>query len=206
MKVLIADDHDLVAHALAALLVAHDPDITTDHVTNLPDTLGRLRSNEDYAAVLLDFRMPGMNGIDSVRQAVQVDSDTPIILMSGSINTSQIRRAIEAGARGFVPKTLSGPALINAIRIVASGESYVPTSVFENSEHSRDSAVTNAFTPRELDVLSQLKLGSGNKEIARGLGIAETTVKLHLRTMSEKLRARNRTEIVVRAFELGLIE
>lgn len=205
MKLLIADDHDLVAHALSALLKAHDPDVKTDHVVDFQQVITFLTTGAAIDAILLDFKMPGMNGIDGVRRIVEKSSPVPVIVMSGNVTTRQIKRSIEYGAKGFVPKTLAGPALINAIKIVISGETYVPANVLDTGSGEANAAVCDALTPRELDVLDQLKLGCSNKEIAHSLEIAETTVKLHLRTISEKFSAKNRTDIIVRAFEVGLL-
>ena len=206
MKILIADDHDLVAHALSALLTGVDPAIVTRHANDLPDALELMRSEGEFEAVLLDFRMPGMNGLQGVGAMVDAAGDIPVIVMSGSVTSSQVRAAMERGARGFIPKTLAGPSLINALRLIISGETYVPTAVLDGASGEADAAMAMGLTPREKEVLHQLRLGGSNKEIANALDIAETTVKLHLRSVSEKISAKNRTDIIVRAFELGLLE
>jgi len=210
MKVVLADDHDLVRDGLIALIARDDPTI---EVTPVPDLNGALRAlNEDsYDVVVLDLRMPGMQGLEGVRRVMQRYKDLPIVLMSGVINGSDIDEAYALGVRGFVPKTMAGKALVNALRLVVAGERYIPSILMEQRHHepggedSGGSGPVN-LSPRETQVLQRLSHGASNKEIARSLEIQETTVKLHLRNLSEKLSARNRTDIVIKAIEKGLIK
>ncbi|MCI5043253.1 MAG: response regulator transcription factor [Aquisalinus sp.] len=204
MKVLLADDHDLVRDALSALLIAEEPDIDVVTTADLPSALQWVKNEQDFDVIILDMRMPGMNGLDGVQQMLVACHDAKVVLMSGSNVSSEIETALQMGVFGFVPKTIAGAALLNAIKLVAAGEKYLPAYLL--SKKSGLSPNNNAphLTEREREVLAELRRGNSNKEISRTLGIAETTVKLHLRSLSEKLEARNRTDIVVRAIDLGL--
>lgn len=202
MKVLLADDHDLVRDGLIAILSRDDPSIKVSAVEDLDRALGLLEE-ERFDVILLDLRMPGMQGLEGVRRVTELHPDLPIVLMSGSISHSDVEEAYEMGIRGFVPKTLAGKALVNALRLVVAGERYIP-SVIMRDARERERAL-GVLSPREAQVLQRLSHGASNKEIARSLEIQETTVKLHLRNLSDKLGARNRTEIVIKAMEQGLL-
>ncbi len=205
MKVLLADDHDLVRDGLIAIMLRDDPGIKVSAVEDLDRALGLLEE-ESFDVILLDLRMPGMQGLEGVSRVSELHPDLPIVLMSGAISHGDIDEAYDLGIRGFVPKTLAGKALVNALRLVVAGERYIPSAIMPDMR-DRDSRLRNAgaLSPREAQVLQRLSHGASNKEIARSLQIQETTVKLHLRNLSDKLGARNRTEIVIKAMEQGLV-
>lgn len=205
MNILLADDHDLVRDAIGAMLQNIDPTIHVTTVEDLPSAMACLRGDEAFDIIILDLKMPGMNGLSGISRVLSIRDDIPIIIMSGSASTQDVRTALELGARGFVPKTLAGKSLINAIRLVASGESYVPTDVLTGQDSGKTEGLRAALTKREKEVLAQLRQGHSNKEIARVLSIAETTVKLHVRSLSDKFSARNRTDIVISAIDAGIV-
>jgi len=205
MRILLADDHDLVRDAIGALLQKDDPNIEVRAVEDLSNAIACVRQETPFDVIILDLRMPGMNGLSGVATMQNVSADTPIIIMSGSASTEDVHAALKVGAKGFVPKTLAGKSLINAVRLVASGESYVPTDILTGARKNQGDGLRSPLTPRETEVLSQLRQGHSNKEIARALSIAETTVKLHIRSLSDKFSARNRTDIVIRAIDAGLV-
>ena len=202
MRILLADDHDLVRDALGALLVKDDPTIELFTASDLAGAMTEFEAEGPFTAIILDLRMPGMDGLRGAERIVKLAGDVPVILMSGSAQSSDVQAALKLGVRGFVPKTLAGKSLINAVRLVISGEVYVPMEFLTPGPDSSDAE--RGLTTREKEVLYQLRQGCSNKEIARNLDIAETTVKLHLRSISEKLNARNRTDIVIRAIDAGL--
>ena len=202
MKILLADDHDLVRDALGALLVKDEPAIELVSVSDLPAAMEAFQNEGPFEVVILDLRMPGMDGLSGAERMVRLAGDTPVVIMSGSAQPADVQAALRIGVRGFVPKTLAGKSLVNAVRLVASGEVYVPLEFLTRPAAGRDDAA--GLSERERDVLVELRRGRSNKEIARSLEIAETTVKLHLRSISDKLNARNRTEIVIRAIDAGI--
>lgn len=198
MRIVLADDHDLVRDAIAGLLMQ---DVETEVVCteDLDTAMKAVREKGPFDVVMLDLNMPGMNGLGGAQRMVEI-AKAPVILISGTARREDVKAALAMGVKGFIPKTISGKALSSAVRIVAGGETYAPTE-FLQAEDRGD----RTLTPREADVLGQLRHGSSNKEIARVLSITETTVKLHLRSIGEKLEARNRLEIVIKALEAQLI-
>lgn len=205
MRILLADDHDLVRDAISALLQKDDPNVVVIAVEDLTKAIACAHQEDAFDVIILDLRMPGMNGLSGVTTIQNASLETPIIIMSGSASTDDVHAALKVGAKGFVPKTLAGKSLINAVRLVASGESYVPTDILTQSRTVQPGGMRAPLTPRETEVLGQLRQGHSNKEIARVLAIAETTVKLHVRSLSDKFSARNRTDIVIRAIDAGLV-
>ena len=203
MRVLLADDHDLVRDAIAALLEGGEAGLDITAVKDLPEALAEVRRAGKYDAVILDLRMPGMNGLLGAKKMVDTVGDTPVLIMSGSASSADVQAALKIGVKGFVPKTLAGKSLLSALRLVMSGETYVPTEYMTRSTQSAAGGAAG-LTDREAEVLGQLRQGNSNKEISLALDIAETTVKLHLRSITEKLGARNRTDIIVRAIALGI--
>ncbi len=202
MRLLLADDHDLVRDALGALLKKDDPAVSVETAFDLDTALEKVAGAEPFDVIILDLRMPGMNGLDGAERMVRIAGNTPVVIMSGSAQSSDVHAALRLGVKGFVPKTLAGGSLINAVRLVACGETYVPMQFMHGSEQAGETK--GGLSARERDVLFELRQGRSNKEIARNLDIAETTVKLHLRSISDKLEARNRTDIVIRAIDGGI--
>lgn len=203
MRILLADDHDLVRDAISALLTKEDPDMDVTQACDFSEALAAVRAGPAFDVIILDLRMPGMNGLSGAQKMREVAPASGLLIMSGSANSNDVRAALKLGARGFVPKTLAGRSLSNAIRLVAAGDSYVPAELLTANDNTAN-GVAVRLTDREAEVLAQLRLGNSNKDIARALSIAETTVKLHIRSLSDKFAARNRTDIVVRAIETGL--
>ncbi len=206
MNVLLADDHDLVRDALSALLKQHDPDLTVITAEDLPAALQVIRSESEIDIAILDLRMPGMNGLAGLDAVLRAAADLPVIILSGSASRHDVTAALKLGAKGFLPKTMAGKSLLNAIRLVASGEIYVPAGLMTGRPPQGRPGVTMDLSDRERQVLDQLRTGTTNKDISRVLQISETTVKMHIRAIGQKLMARNRTEIVTKALERGLLQ
>lgn len=204
MRILLADDHDLVRDALGALLSHHAPDTQVTLAATLDEALDQVSTEDGFDAVILDLNMPGMAGLSGVQRMIEAVDPVPVILMSGHARATEVRAALNDGVRGFLPKTLSGNALYTAIQLVISGEVYVPTSVMMEADTNTAQAAFGV-TPREFEVLEQLRQGLSNKEIARQLASTESTVKLHIRSLATRLEARNRTDIVIRAIDAALI-
>lgn len=199
-KVLIADDHGLVRAALANYL----REATGDHITEastLDEALAIIAREGPFDLVLLDFTMPGMSMPSGLTQAIRANAPNPVAILSGTAPPDIARRALSAGAQGFLPKSIDPDTMILAVRQMMSGQVYHPQE-FLDSEEPAPAPVH--ITPREMDVLRGLMKGKSNKEIARDLEIQEVTIKLHVKTICRKLQARNRTHAAMLARDMDL--
>lgn len=201
MKLIIADDHELVRDALASLVERDSATSKVFQASNFQEALALLLSEGEIDLVLLDVFMPGMNDMQSITEMVQRFPDIPVVLMSGNVTQHIVDRGFEMGARGFIPKTMNGRALISVLNLVCSGTKYVPEIMLTKQDAETHSI---ELSPREQQVLQQLAKGLSNKVIARELSIEQSTVKLHLRSLFKKLGASNRTEAVIKARDANL--
>lgn len=199
-RVLIADDHDLVRSTLASYLV----EATGDHITQaatLDEALALIARDGPFDLVLLDYTMPGMSMPSGLSRAIKANAPHPVAILSGTAPPEIARRALAAGARGFLPKSIDPDTMVSAVRHMIAGHVYRPQD-FLDSEQRRPAPVH--ITPREMDVLRGVMEGKSNKEIARDLDIQEVTIKLHVKTICRKLQARNRTHAAMLARDLDL--
>ena len=205
MRLLIADDHELVRHGLKLVLGKIEPDITFLECGDYPGALELAEQNQDLDLVVLDLNMPGMNGFSGVESFCSRFPSIPILVISGYYRRSDVVAAFECGAAGFVPKTLGSGAMVNAFRLVLSGEKFLPADLLSDDSSNLDRlAVRGAerdnplrqLSGREREVLNGVLEGLTSKEIGRNLKIQEVTVKLHLRSIYRKIGARNRAQAV----------
>lgn len=202
LRMLIADDHDLVRDTLA-LMLERESDIAVVHAGDFAAAAARIRADGPFDLVLLDYGMPGMEGLEGLRAALALNGGRPVALMSGLASREVAEEALRMGAAGFLPKTLPARSLMNAVRFMAAGEIYAPAAFMTAADPAP--AAPGGLTPREREVLGCLCEGLANKEIARRLALHESTVKLHIKTLSRKLGARNRTHAAMLAREGGVL-
>jgi two-component system, NarL family, nitrate/nitrite response regulator NarL len=204
MRILLADDHDLVRETLAAYL-AREPGIEVVTAGDLLAALRKMNIEPAFDVVLLDYKMPGMNGLQGLMRAVEQSNGRPIAIISGTASRSVAEEALKAGAMGFLPKSMAAKSLIHAIRFMTAGEKYVPAEFMQMADSYDEQPFASSLTKREKDVLRGLMQGFSNKEIARGADIQEVTVKLHVKTLCRKINARNRTHAAMIAKDAGLL-
>ncbi len=203
MKILIADDHDLLRDTLN-LFLESEGGIQTVCVPDLDSALKSIDAEGQFDLVLLDYNMPGMNGLDGLERMMKHAGGQRVALISGVANRDIAEKALAAGAAGFLPKTLTAKTLSNAVRFMAMGEQYAPLEFMTAAEEAPRNAMAEKLSKRELQVLEGLTQGKSNKEIARDLDVTEPTVKLHVKTLYRKIGAANRTQAALLAKEAGL--
>jgi DNA-binding NarL/FixJ family response regulator len=203
LHVIVADDHALIRELLERQLKELDADVRVFHAGTLQQVLELAHTAERLDLILLDLRMPGMNGFAGLQAVRQTRPEVPVAILSGQIEPQTIRDALQAGAAGYLPKTMRATGMLNALRLILDGERYVPESVLSTSAAAGGEMGGAEFSKRERDVIKQLMLGHTNKEIARDLQVEEVTVALHLRSIYRKLAVRNRTQAVRLLLERG---
>lgn len=165
--------------------------------------------------LLLDFSMPGMNGVAGIARARNVAPGVPIVIMSGTATPGDVTAAIRAGANGFLPKSLGPEVFIQALNVVLAGGTYLPADVIAGVSpaaapprppSTAEMGAGAGLTPREVQVLQAIVNGKSNKEIGRELELQEVTVKLHARRVYHKLGARNRAEVTAIAIEQKIVQ
>ena len=200
------------------LLGSFDADLRLDEAGNAAQALELVAAHR-YDLVLLDLRMPGLDGMDALAALRAAVPGTPLVVLSAEDDPAVVRAAIEGGAMGFIPKSSTPEVLIQALRLVLAQGVYLPPAVLDtaysvpapapapapsSAEAAPGDGSLPSLTPRQMDVLRRVIRGKPNKVIARELQVSEGTVKAHLSAVFLALGAHNRTEAVYAAAKLGL--
>src|SRR5271166_4826477 len=202
IRILTVDDHALLREGIAALVKA-EPDMElVAEATDGEEAIKQFRRHRPDIT-LMDIQMPNMNGTEAIGRIRNEFPNAKIIVLSTYSGDVQVLRAIKAGARGYIVKGHVHRELLEAIRSVHAGHKRIPPEIAaELAEH----AAEDELTSREVDVLRLVAAGSGNKQIADKLCIAETTVKSHVTNILSKLGANDRTHAVTIGLQRGIIE
>jgi two-component system NarL family response regulator len=201
IRVLVADDHPVVRHGVIAN-VRPQRDMTV--VAEAGDGVEALALIKEQLpdVILLDLRMPLMDGLDVLREVNTSRLQTKVIIMTTFESEEDVNRAMKAGARGYLLKDSSQEEILDAIRRVSLGETYLPARIVQKvAEGMRKPELS----PREIEVLQWLAAGKSNKEIGAQLFIAEGTVKTHVKNLLEKLAVVGRTGAIREAVHRGLV-
>jgi DNA-binding NarL/FixJ family response regulator len=201
IRILVVDDHFMVRMGLSASLNV-EPDIeVVAEAGNGEAALEAYRIHRPNL-VMMDLRLPGMSGTECTAEIVREFPDARVLILSTHSSEEEIYRAIQAGACGYVVKSIVREELLRAVRQVSGGGQYLdPLVAFHLAKrHSH-----RQLSSREVDVLRLAAKGFGNKEIAKHLDIAEVTVKLHVSHVLEKLGVKDRTQAATAALQRGII-
>lgn len=219
MRVLVADDHDLVLTGLSLVFGKLGPEVGILECGDFAQAYALAEQNPDIDLAVLDLNMPGMDHLVGLEAFRARFPDVPTVVMSGYYQHQDVMDALRLGAAGFLPKTLGSTAMLNAFRLVLSGERFLPADLLTEQPAAASGLggatagdtrvgdrVGPALTKREREVLQGVIGGLTNKAVGRTLDIQEVTVKLHLRNVYQKLGAKNRVQAVKIALDAGIVE
>ena len=200
-RVMVADDHPVVRTGLAAVLVQQADLELVAEAENGERAVALYREHRPDVC-LMDLRMPVMDGVEAIRTITTEFPEARILALTTYEGDADIRRALEAGARGYLLKDMLLTDVIGAVRAVRSGERVIPIAV---AARLAEFPKRSDLTERELEVLQLVARGLSNKEVARVIGRTDETVKIHLKNTFAKLDVADRTEAVTVALTRGLI-
>jgi len=196
------EDHPVFREGLSTIIGSQPDMLLVAQASNAIEAVAEFRRHRPHIT-LMDLRLPGTNGIDTLISIRGEYPDARVIILTTADSDGEIQRALRAGASGYVLKSMPKNELLDVIRSVHSGRRYVPPQVAARlAEHLGEEDLTQ----RELEVLRLIRDGFRNKQIADRLAIAETTVNFHIKNLVEKLQANDRTHAVTIALRRGLLQ
>jgi DNA-binding NarL/FixJ family response regulator len=201
IRILIVDDHPVMCSGLSNMLNAQES-MTVIGTTGSGSEALKFVARDKPDLMLLDLRMPGMDGLSVLRALQSVQAPPRVLVLTSYEQDELIYQAIKAGAQGYLLKDASETELIAAITVVHTGRRYIPIDV---AARLADRMMRSDLTPRELQTLELLAKGSTNKQIATALSLSDYTIRHYVNNIMEKLRVSDRTEAVAIAFKRGLL-
>ena len=205
MRMLLVDDHALFRDGLKFVLNDLDGDVELLEAGNCNDAFAILEEDDDFDLILLDLDLPGMSGLEGLQKIRVMTPVIPVVILSGSEDGNLVRRGLELGVMGYIPKSLSSDIMLQALQLVMKGGRYVPDNILLSAPEKNKRSL-QSLTSRQLEILRHITMGKSNKEIARALGIADNTVRVHISAIFQVLNVNNRTEAAYAAMQEGLIE
>ncbi|CAA7625346.1 Response regulator [Candidatus Terasakiella magnetica] len=211
MKVLLADDHALFREGVRMVLenLSQEP-VEAIEACDFTQALEHIRVDTAIDLALIDLSMPGMDGFSAIGAIRRTAPDIYLVVVSASEDPQTVRRALDAGAHGYICKSAGSASMMKGIHSVLDGDTFVsphivvPDTAPLSEEELDAERVLTLLTARQRDVLAMLRQGKSNKEIARDLNLAEITVKLHVTAILRSLRCENRTQAAILAAKIGL--
>lgn len=202
LKVMLVDDHYLVRMGLASI-IAIEPDMAVCAEASTGEQAQALFRTHRPDVTLMDQRLPGMNGAQTIQKIRQEFLDARFVMLSTYVCDEEIYGALHAGAMAYLVKSVQRDELLIAIRKAAAGQRHIPAEV---AARLADRVAGSQLSARELEVLRLLVSGRRNREVAHALDITEGTVKLHVSSILGKLGADDRTEAVTIALQRGIVQ
>ncbi len=206
-SILIADDHPLFRGALRQALTSALPGTCLSEAGSFDEVTALLASGTDIDLILLDLTMPGVQGFSGLLFLRADHPQVPLMVVSANDDPGVVKRCIEFGALGFMPKTLDAAQMAEAVRSVLDGNIWVPAGIDFATGQDQETADTikrlMTLTPQQVRVLMMLSEGLLNKQIAYELGVSEATVKAHVSAILQKLGVDSRTQAVILASKIA---
>lgn len=196
--IIVADDHPLVREALRHALAMALERVRVLEAASLPEAMALLESEAAVDLAILDLNMPGMNGFAGLAQLRSSEPALPVAIVSATTDHEVVRRALDLGAAGFIPKTLPLGTIADAVRTILAGEIWVPGEL-QPPPNDEMAKRLRELTPQQLRVLAMISQGLPNKQIAFALSVGEPTVKAHVTAILRKLGVTSRTQAVIAA-------
>lgn len=197
INVLLVDDHSMVLDTFG-LFLRSEGGMRVETANDLPRAFSLVKTSV-FDMILLDLNMPGMNGLEGLETMVKLARPVPVAILTGAASSKIIEEIMDAGAAGLILKTSSASTMSAAIRFMSTGAQYLPPETRFQNQGDEKSALLETLTEKERQVLEYLVDGKLNREIAEQIGIAETTVKMHVMSICRKFGVRNRTQAAVLA-------
>jgi DNA-binding NarL/FixJ family response regulator len=215
MKILVVDDHVLIRQAMHGMLRKLRRDAVVLEASSSEKAMRVIAEQPDVSLILLDLSLPDRDGFSVLEELREQFPAIAVVVVSAVHDPGNVRKALELGALGYIPKSAQGDVILGALRLVLSGGLYIPPEILIRSgpspmavDHHHYSGMSDAsdymgLTDRQLEVLGLMMQGKSNKTICRILELAEPTVKNHVTAILKTLNVTNRTEAVVAANNLG---
>lgn len=207
-ELLIADDHPLFREALRSLVSKHYPSTKIYEAASADSLFALVDDHAEADLLLLDLNMPGAEGYSSLVFLRSQHPQLPIVIISAHEDPTLMRRAVDHGAMGYIPKSVDTNTLCQAIDQILLGELWLPknaqSSPAVSSKEKEAAKLLSQLTRQQFRVLQKVTSGQLNKQIAYDLGVSETTIKTHMTAILRKLGVNNRTQAVLLAYELEL--
>ncbi|HYU93177.1 MAG TPA: response regulator transcription factor [Actinomycetota bacterium] len=208
IRVGVAEDHPLAREGLVQLLESAEDIVIVGEAADGEEALKLADSVTGEPDIfLVDIRLPGIDGLEVTRRLKDEHPDVRVIILTANEDPAYATEAMKAGAKAYVLKSAEGEEVLDTVRMVAHGHAVLDRRAWKAlGEQGRSRGEQFGFTAREMDVLRLLGKGYRNREIAESLGISPTTVKTHVARIFRRLEVNDRTDAVVTAFRLGIIE
>ena len=215
MKVLVIDDHALIRDALRRVLKELRRDAAVLEASSAAEALETIAENPEIGLILLDLHLPDRDGLSLLAELRERKPAVSVVVLSASQDRTNVVHVLEAGARGYIPKSAKREVMLGALGLVLSGGIYVPPEILHREQMSaglpkhvsgelrHPSPADLGLTARQIEVLSLMMKGKNNKVICRALDLSEPTVKNHVTAILRALKVTNRTEAVIAANDMG---